>query len=111
MNQTELINQIKLIYGSNIEEMYSDAELLAFLNLAESEVIKWQYRLVGIPEDTPDTSEYDSVKVMGVIVGLTQHGAEGEGVHVEGSFNRHFQQDTMLTYIHKNVVPFVGIGR
>lgn len=111
MNQTELLNRIKLIYGSNIEEMYTDAELLAFLALAEDEVIKWEYRLVGIPETTPDTSDYDSVKVMAVVVGLTQHGAEGESVHVEGSFNRHFANDTMLTYIHNNVTPFVGVGR
>ncbi len=108
---TELLNRIKLIYGSNIEDMYTDAELLAFLNLAEEEIIKWQYRLVGIPTTTPDTSDYDSVKVMAVVVGLTQHGAEGQSVHVEGSFNRHFSSETMLDYIHKNVTPYIGVGR
>ena len=107
----DLIAQIKLIYGSGIEDKYNDNELSAFLDLATKEVIKWQYRMIGMPQTTPDTSEYDSVKVMAVIVGLTQQGAEGQTEQTEGSFRRGFAYPTMLEYIHRHVVPYVGLGR
>lgn len=110
MTDSELIAQIKLIYGSDIGDAYSDEELSAFLNLAVTEIIKWQYRFASEPDEV-DTSEYDTVKVMAVIVGLTQHGAEGEGDQTEGSFRRTFSYPTMLEYIHRHVIPYVGTGR
>lgn len=105
----DLIVRVKTIYGDDIP--YSDDEICEFLTLAEEEIIRWQYHLLGMPDETPDTDSEDPVKVMAVIYALTQHGAEGVSEQSEGSFRRTFRYADMLSYIHSHVVPFVGIGR
>ena len=107
---TELLARLKNIYGADIS-VFTDAQLLEYLNIATREIIRWEYDLTGIPTDAVDTSQYDTVKIFAVIAGLTQHGAEGVNAQSEGSFRREFSQADMLDYIHKNVVPFVGVGR
>lgn len=108
MTTGQLIAEIKLLYGSDIP--YTDEEISAFLTMAENEIIRWEYSLVDTPESV-DTSKYDSVKEMAVLVGLTQHGAEGQTLQSEGSFNRSFSKPTMLEYIHSHVIPYAGMGR
>lgn len=108
---TELLTRVKTIYGSDINDYFTDAQILEYLTIATDEIIRWEYDLIGLPSSAIDTSEYDNVKVFAVIAGLTQHGAEGVKGQSEGSFRREFSQADMLDYIHKKVVPFVGVGR
>lgn len=104
-----LIERVKTIYGPDCP--YTNAEIAEYLSLATEEIISWEYRLVGIPSETPDTSEYDPIKVMAVIEGLTIHGAEGQSANVEGNFSRTFKYADMVDYIHLHVTPYVGAGR
>lgn len=109
MTSGELISRVKIIYGADIP--YTDTEILEYLDIANEEIIRWEYSLIGTPEETPDTSQYDTIKVMAVISALTQHGAEGVTGQSEGSFRREFKYSDMLEYIHSKVIPFVGLGR
>lgn len=111
MTNEALLTRLKTIYGNDVNEEFTDTQLLEYLGIANEEIIRWEYDLVGLPADAVDTSKYDNVKVFAVIAGLTQHGAEGVSAQSEGSFRREFSQADMLDYIHKNVPPFVGVGR
>lgn len=111
MTDAELLVRLKTIYGDDINEDFTDAQLSEYLNIATEEIIRWEYDLIGLPTESIDTSQYDNVKVFAVIAGLTQHGAEGVRGQSEGSFRREFSQSDMLDHIHKKVVPFTGAGR
>lgn len=110
MDNIQLVERIKKVYGEE-DIPYSDTELMEYLLMADDEIISWEYRLVGIPEDRPDTSKYDTIKVFAVIGGLTIHGAEGQTVMNEGNFSRSFKYADMVDYIHAHITPFVGVGR
>lgn len=112
MTNEELLARLKLIYTGDGEEMpFSDESLTEYLSMANEEVIAWEYSLIGIPEDTPDTSKYDTVKVMAVIEAITIKGAEGQISSTEGNFARQFKYADMVDYIHAHVCPYVGVGR
>lgn len=114
MTDTELLARLKLIYTGDGEEMpFSDESLLEYLSLADEEITSWEYSLIGIPEDTSeiDNSQYDTVKIMGVIEALTVKGAEGQVTSTEGNFTRQFKYVDLVDYIHHHIVPFVGLGR
>ena len=111
MTDSELLERLKTIYGSDINDDFTDAQLTEYLNIATDEIIRWEYDLIGLPTEAVDTSQYDNIKVFAVIAGLTQHGAEGVNAQSEGSFRREFSQPDMLDYIHRKVIPFTGVGR
>lgn len=114
MTDNELLARLKLIYTGDGEEMpFSDESLLEYLAMADEEITSWEYSLIGIPEDTStiDNSQYDTVKIMGVIEAITVKGAEGQVTSTEGNFTRQFKYVDMVDYIHHHIVPFVGLGR
>ena len=90
----------------------SDDKLNTYLSVAASEILAWQYHLVGgVPSDVTDVpAKYEGVQIYAVVAGYTQAGAEGEQTHIENSVHRHFRYSDMLDYIHNNVLPFVRVG-
>ena len=43
------------------------------------------------------------------MIGFSQIGGEGETTHNENGISRQFGYSSCLEYIHKNVMPYVGV--
>ena len=54
-------------------------------------------------------AEYDTVLVMGCVVGYGLSGAEGQTAHSENSIGRTFKYADMVEYIHRNVIPYAAV--
>lgn len=89
----------------------SDDTLLAFLEFARDEILSWEWRNYGgVPEDITDVPrEYEGVQLNAVMIGFSQIGGEGETQHTENGITRQFNYSNCLDFIHKNVLPFVGV--
>jgi hypothetical protein len=106
MIPSEKLTMLKQISGVDPDELPSDETLLAYLTLAEKEILSWIYRAYpsGIPEEECALPcEYDSIQIMAVIVGWNQSGAEGQTSHAENGISRQFAYSDMANYIHRNV--------
>ena len=101
MTTSEIITQINLMMG----EEYSDELLSAYISQAQNECVKYEYQLIGTPEDV-DISKYDYIVVSAVIAGLSIRGAEGETQHSENGILRGFKYADMADYIHAHLIPF-----
>lgn len=93
-------------------DVYEDSLIQLYLDLAKDEILNWgfseteEYRngtLIDVP------ARYQTVQVMSVVVGLDQQGAEGESNHSENGIVRTFNQDSMIAYIHKHVIPYARL--
>lgn len=89
-----------------------DDKLMAYLLLAQHEILQWKYSLVGgVPEDVTTVAPADDgAHIYAVIAGYTQAGAEGEQTHIENGVHRHFRYDSMVGYIREHVLPYVRVG-
>ena len=103
MTTAELITQVNLMMGEN----YSDSLLSAYINLAQKECLRWEYQLVGEPEE-PDYSAYDNVVIGAVICGMSIRGAENETQHSENGILRGFKHSDMSEYIRSHIVPYAN---
>jgi len=111
MTDAEKLATVKVLLEDG-GDVPSDEKLNTYLSIAKSEILAWQYHLIGgVPEDVTDIpSKYENVQIYSVIAGYTHAGAEGESRHVENSVTRDFKYSDMLDYIHNNVLPFVRVG-
>lgn len=94
------------------DELPDDDTLLAYLKMAEQEILAWEYRAYpsGIPagiETVP--REYEITQIMAVVTGLTVSGAEGQTAHTENGIARSFAYADMGAYIHRNVTPRAAV--
>ena len=111
MTDAEKLATVKVLLDDG-GEMPSDEKLNTYLSIAKSEILAWQYHLIGgVPDDvTAIPPKYENVQIYSVVVGYTHAGSEGESRHVENSVTRDFKYSDMLDYIHNNVLPFVRVG-
>jgi hypothetical protein len=88
-----------------------DDTLLAFLDFTRDEILSWRYGATGsVPDTVIDVPlEYESVQLNAVMIGFSQIGGEGETAHNENGISRQFGYSSCLEYIHKNVMPYVGV--
>lgn len=101
MTTAELITQINLMMG----EDYSDELLSAYISHAQTECARWEYQLIGEPDDL-DLSKYDYIVVNAVIFAMSLRGAEGETQHSENGILRGYKWSDMYQYIHDHLVPY-----
>ena len=101
MTTSEIITQINLMMG----EEYSDELLSAYISQAQQECVKYEYQLIGIPEDV-DMTKYDILVINAVIAGMSIRGAEGETQHSENGILRGFKYADMADYIHAHLIPY-----
>ena len=111
MTDAEKLATVKVLLEDG-GEMPSDEKLNTYLSIAKSEILAWQYHLVGgVPDDVTDIpAKYENTQIYSVVAGYTHAGSEGESRHVENSVTRDFKYSDMLDYIHNNVLPFVRVG-
>lgn len=102
MTTSEIISQVNLMMG----EEYSDELLSAYISQAQTECVKYEYQLIGIPDDV-DMTKYDYIVISAVIAGLSIRGAEGETQHSENGILRGFKYADMADYIHAHLIPYV----
>ena len=97
----ELIALINLMMGEDY-----DAELLsAYISQAQKTCAKYEYSLIGVPEDI-DYSKYDEIVVDAVIAGMSMRGAETETQHSENGILRGFKYADMNDYIRAHIIPY-----
>ena len=111
MTDAEKLATVKVLLEDG-GDMPSDEKLNTYLSIAKSEILAWQYHLIGgVPDDVTDIpAKYDNTQIYAVVAGYTHAGSEGESRHVENSVTRDFKYSDMLDYIHNNVLPFVRVG-
>lgn len=111
MTDAEKLATVKVLLEDG-GDMPSDEKLNTYLSIAKSEILAWQYHLVGgVPDDVTDIpAKYENTQIYAVVAGYTHAGSEGESRHVENSVTRDFKYSDMLDYIHNNVLPFVRVG-
>ena len=111
MTDAEKLTFIKTILDDG-GEMPSDEKLTAYLQIAGYEIIDWMYHLIGgTPEGMSEVpGKYEQTQIYAVVVGYTQAGAEGELMQIENGVHRQFKYDSMIEYIHRNVLPIVRVG-
>ena len=111
MTDAEKLATVKVLLEDG-GEMPSDEKLNTYLSIAKSEILSWQYHLIGgVPDDVTDIpAKYENTQIYAVVAGYTHAGSEGESRHVENSVTRDFKYSDMLDYIHNNVLPFVRVG-
>ena len=111
MTDAEKLATVKVLLEDG-GEMPSDEKLNTYLSIAKSEILAWQYHLIGgVPDDVTDIpAKYENTQIYSVVAGYTHAGSEGESRHVENSVTRDFKYSDMLDYIHNNVLPFVRVG-
>ena len=111
MTDAEKLATVKVLLEDG-GDMPSDEKLNTYLSIAKSEVLAWQYHLIGgVPDDVTDIpAKYENTQIYAVVAGYTHAGSEGESRHVENSVTRDFKYSDMLDYIHNNVLPFVRVG-
>ena len=112
MTDAQKLDIIKTLIDDGTGYMPSDNLLNTYIDIAGNEILSWMYHLVGgVPEDVTEVpSKYDGIQIYAVIVGFTQSGAEGETRHHENGVIREFKYDSMMEYIHNNVLPIVRVG-
>ena len=111
MTDAEKLATVKVLLEDG-GDMPSDEKLNTYLSIAKSEILAWQYHLIGgVPDDVTDIpAKYENTQIYAVVAGYTHAGSEGESRHVENSVTRDFKYSDMLDYIHNNVLPFVRVG-
>ena len=111
MTDAEKLATVKVLLEDG-GDMPSDEKLNIYLSIAKSEILAWQYHLIGgVPDDVTDIpTKYENTQIYAVVAGYTHAGSEGESRHVENSVTRDFKYSDMLDYIHNNVLPFVRVG-
>lgn len=112
MTNTQKLIMLQTILDDGTGAMPSDEKLNTYLDIAASEILAWQFHLVGgVPDGiTAVPSKYDGIHVYAVVAGFTQAGAEGEAAHIENGVHRNFRYSDMMDYIHNNVLPYVRVG-
>lgn len=106
MTNTEKLSRLKIILGKCSLE---DSVLEEYLSLAQDEIINYIHTLTGNEVSHTLPPQYDQVQIMSVVFGINQRGGEGETNHIENGIERNFEYGDMLHYIHRNVVPYVGV--
>jgi len=107
MTDSEKINRIKLILGNDAP---SDSLLTEYLTMAKDEILNWLYSNITRPDTVSAVPQkYEQVQIMAVVEALNIRGAEGQTKHDELDVNRTFKYADMVSYIHANVFPYLGI--
>lgn len=108
MSNDEKLDMIQTIVGIQSSETSEINRVEVYLSAAEKEIIEWRFSLAGNkPETVPD--EFEMTQVWAVVYGYCQSGAEGQSTHSENGVARTFNYADMISYIHRNVRPFVGV--
>lgn len=110
MNVSEKISIIKRFVPANEVVRFTDDDFIAYLAIAENEIISWYYTMTGLPDEPVMPTKYEQVQCMAVVVGLGLLGATGESHHHENGVVRIFSQPDMISYIHYHVAPMARIG-
>lgn len=89
--------------------VYPEYQLIAYLNVAKTEILMWRYN--GQPPDdvTDVPPQYENIQVMAVLVGLGIAGADGQTAHNENGVSRTWKYSNMLEYIHSVVIPIAVV--
>ena len=105
MTMEQKIAKVRAILNDNV---VTDSQIQAYLELARDEILSWGHRYSS--EELVDVPWYEEpVQIMSVVVGYSQQGAEGEIQHNENGISRIFNNDSMIGYIHKYIIPKVKI--
>lgn len=108
MSNDEKLEMIQSIMGIPDSESSEIERIGVYLTAAEKEILNWRYSLAGKkPDEIPE--EYEMTQVWAVIYGYSQSGAEGQSTHSENGIARTFNYSDMISYIHRNVRPMVGV--
>lgn len=112
MTDAQKLITVQTLIDDGTGYMPSDDLLNTYIAVAGNEILSWMYHLVGgVPEDVIEVpSKYEGIQIYAVVVGFTQSGAEGETRHHENGVIREFKYDSMMEYIHNNVLPYVRVG-
>lgn len=93
----------------SISDTDSDDLLVAYLAMAEKEILNWLYIRSEVPDGAELPSKYDMVLIQSCVAGFNLMGAENQGSHSENGISRTFRYSDMIDYIHAHVQPFVGV--
>ena len=108
MTEPEKLSMTKKLIDIASDDTSADTRILAYLTLAEKEILGWRYSY-GSAAPTSVPTEYEMTQVMAVVAGYTQSGAEGQTTHGENGISRTFKYADMIAYIRANVIPFAGV--
>ena len=106
MSLGEKLAMLKTFLGPEADD---DSLLMAYLSMAQMEILNWLYIRSTVPEDAEMPSQYDMVQIQACVAGFNISGAEGQVSHSENGIARTFKYTDMLAYIHANVYPYVGV--
>ena len=80
-----------------------------YLELARDEILSWLYS-GKTPEGVTDVpAQYEPTQIMAVVVGFSISGNEGQLAGAENGISRTWEYSNMLSYIRKNVIPYVVV--
>lgn len=110
MTDDQKLTRLKALL--NINDIESDPLLTEYISMAGEEILNWLYsNYQGVPEDVTEVpKKYEQIQIEACIAGFNIRGAEGQIMHIENGVHITFKYESMVSYIHSNVYPYIGIG-
>jgi hypothetical protein len=107
MENSEKLTLLRAMVGQTDDVNWTDAVLLAYLDVAGHEIIRRAYPFKDDVVEVPD--KYNALQCEIATYLLNKRGAEGETSHAENGISRAYENAGIPESMLKTVTPFCGV--
>lgn len=107
MGNAEKLTLLRAMVGQSDSENWTDDVLLAYLKIAEREIIRRAYPYKDDVTEVPD--KYNTLQCEIATYLLNKRGAEGETSHSENGISRSYENAGVPESMLKSVTPYCGV--
>ena len=107
MENSEKLTLLRTMVGQTDDVNWTDAVLLAYLDVAGREIIRRAYPFKNDVDEVPD--KYNALQCEIATYLLNKRGAEGETSHSENGISRAYENAGIPESMLKTVTPFCGV--
>lgn len=107
MENSEKLKLLRTMVGQTDDANWTDAVLLAYLDIAGRAIITRAYPFKNDVNEVPD--KYNTLQCEIATYLLNKRGAEGETSHSENGISRSYESASVPESMLKSVIPFGAV--
>lgn len=107
MENSEKLKLLRTMVGQTDDANWTDAVLLAYLDIAGRAIIRRAYPYKDTVTEVPD--KYNTLQCEIATYLLNKRGAEGETSHSENGISRSYESASIPDSMLKSVIPFGAV--
>ena len=107
MENSEKLTLLRTMVGQTDDVNWTDAVLLAYLEVAGQEIIRRAFPFKQDITEVPD--KYNTLQCEIANYLLNKRGAEGETSHSENGISRAYESGSIPESMLKSVIPYCGV--